>query len=245
MEIVQSANVRTGRRLLVMGSTESLCIIFLMKLLLTDRTTKAEFEAVVLEPREKLAALAAAINNGSIDIEVEDGGDCDFVSQIGICSLLFRYVAANGHPTLLSRQMNTIIAAADSILATLNSPFRPAPPGCGLDCWLKSDETGMSSLFVAGLLSGRTLYTPEGRCSSDLHHPRDAADFNRICVLLDAAPELRASLSKLASIGNALWADIFDNWAFLEDKSRKAATGDKSSGITVSEKLAGFSKEFR
>jgi len=124
------------------------------------------------------------------------------------------------------RVINAIITAADGICDAINTPDKPSVPGSGLDAWLASDDTGLSSKYMAYKLAGRP------HC--EYAHPLDQHDFGRCVRLLEAVPELRVKLGEMAAC-SPLWGALVDDWAPLEILYR----GDK---LTY-EKFKEFVKE--
>lgn len=105
------------------------------------------------------------------------------------------------------RQMNAIIRAADEVMAQMRRPSVSASDGMGLMRWLMSDDTGLSSRYMAAVLSG----TPR----PEMNYPRDPSDFGRCYRLLRAAPELRAEFEKLRACPKP-WPLLVEHWAELE-----------------------------
>lgn len=69
--------------------------------------------------------------------------------------------------------------------------------------WLVTGEVGLSSKCMASVACG---YSTE-----DYNYPRDPADLNRCIKLVDDAPEIRNSFSKIADLCPE-WKVIIDNW---------------------------------
>lgn len=132
------------------------------------------------------------------------------ISQIQLINAMCQAISEQGNPTLLPRQINAVIRAADDILAELRAPERVAMPGAGLQAWLTSDRTGLSSLWMAKTLAGYW-----GDPSVRYAYPHDPSDFNRCLGLLDACPELRERLPEMADTGPE-WAALVANWDELE-----------------------------
>lgn len=135
------------------------------------------------------------------------------MTQIDLVTGIIRVLEDAGITDLLPRQFNAIIVAADSVMAELREPEREVAVGMGLAAWLRSDHTGLSSLFVAKTLCGLTM-----RHRGDLAwyaYPSDCADFGRCLGLLDAVPELRERLPEMAETGNE-WAALVPFWDDLE-----------------------------
>lgn len=85
-------------------------------------------------------------------------------------------------------------------------------PNMGLVPWFASDDTGMSSMWLAGTLSGQFR--------RPLSYPHDIADFGRCVRLLEAAPELRERLPILAESPQP-WPRIWSLWSELESLYRE------------------------
>ena len=134
-----------------------------------------------------------------------------FVSQIDLLGAIWKHLAAKHGKTLslCSRHVNATIAAADDIVRELRTPVRLTREGMGLDAWFSSDDTGLSSQYLASVLSDRGLI--------ENNHPHDIADFGRCVRLLDAVPELRAKLPRLSDVKHGrVWTAIYEYWAELE-----------------------------
>lgn len=133
------------------------------------------------------------------------------LSQTDLVGLIFKWGEKRGMKMLNSRQMNVVIKAADMILDEWNNPHREAIPNSGLTNWLASDDTGMSSMFMAMALTGGHL--PDNR------HPYDAGDFGRCVRMLEAIPEIKPSMDQMANHG-PIWAALVSVWGELEDLYR-------------------------
>lgn len=101
------------------------------------------------------------------------------------------------------RLMNCIIAAADAICAEFDKPVVKASAGMGLAAWLASDDVGMSSKFMASVLSGQFM--------AEFAIPHDTADFGRCVRMIEAVPELEGLIHKMCDHG-VMWAAVADNW---------------------------------
>ena len=122
---------------------------------------------------------------------------------VGIMAVLDKLQPGIG---LLPRQVNAVIAAADSILAELSTPERTVRPGMGLSAWLASDCTGASSLYMAHVLAGYWA-----KDAGRYNVPHDAADFGRCLGLLDAVPCLSEKLTQLSTTGPE-WRRLVAAW---------------------------------
>lgn len=129
------------------------------------------------------------------------------VNQIDLIRAICKYLDRHGVKTLNARQHNAIVAGANTIMDALQKPHQTATPGMGLDAWLKCDETGVSSIHLAGVLSRQFSRLPG--------HPHDADDFGRCLGLLMACPELREHLGRMASEGPE-WTALVGRWDELD-----------------------------
>ena len=76
--------------------------------------------------------------------------------------------------------------------------------------WLGGNDTGSSSKAIALTALGEM---PE---RAGHQYPSDGADFGRCYRLMQAAPEARAGLDKLATDGGPYWAALAARWAEIE-----------------------------
>lgn len=125
------------------------------------------------------------------------------LTQPTLIGEIMKVIDRYGFKTMNARQMNAIIEGANIIYAELHEPHREAIPNSGLTNWLASDDVGMSSKFMAGVLSGR--FTCENR------HPLDPSDLGRCLRMLDACPELKPHVGRMAEHG-PVWASLADEW---------------------------------
>lgn len=125
-----------------------------------------------------------------------------------------------GVKTATVSEMNAIIKAATLVHDELRRDKVGASASMGLAAWCRSDDTGLSSTYMAWVLSGRNL-PAEPRTKLDAFwirlrpHPLDVADFGRCYRLLRAAPELRERLDLMRQ-ESPVWAALVDEWADIE-----------------------------
>lgn len=135
------------------------------------------------------------------------------VSQIELISAICKHLDKQGVKTMVPRQYNAVIAAADCIIEAIAREPVPATPGMGLHAWLACDEAGLSSQYMASILGGF-----EGR--REYAHPLDADDFSRCVKLLDAVPEYRKDLEKMRDKSDH-WSQLLDRWDVAEKAYRE------------------------
>lgn len=115
------------------------------------------------------------------------------------------------------RLMNCVIAAANTICAEFAKPIVKASTGMGLTAWLDSDDVGMSSKFMASVLSGQF--------KAEFAIPYDPADFGRCVRMIQAIPELEQQIGEMRKHGR-MWTAVADNWArwseMLDEGQNKA-----------------------
>lgn len=82
--------------------------------------------------------------------------------------------------------------------------------------WLASWDTGVSSLTIHHVLSGRSWQAGPRRPPTYVKHPLDPADFGRCYRLLKVAPpEWRGRLGEVAARYKS-WKPLVDHWDELE-----------------------------
>lgn len=130
-----------------------------------------------------------------------------FISQITLVSAIFKNLASQGVESMTPRQMNAVIKHVDAIIEEFEKEDVRSTPGCGLPAWLKSDDVGMSSKYLASVLSGEF--------EAEYAHPLDVADFNRCVLLLKAAPNLKDRMRFIRDKSD-IWNQFVDSWSELE-----------------------------
>lgn len=130
------------------------------------------------------------------------------ISQPQLIASIARTLAKRfGCKTISQRQLNAIIEAANIIVEAMEKDDTVAPHGAGLHAWLASDDTGLSSKYMARMLGNGP------HC--DYNYPHDPSDFGRCYRLLQVVPALRERLQDMAATGWQ-WAAIVKHWAELE-----------------------------
>lgn len=126
------------------------------------------------------------------------------INQIELVAAISKEVGRQ-HPGIgvESRWFNAIIAAANSICDEFEKPVIRATGSMGLTAWLASDDTGMSSLFMASVLTGQ--FTARAA------YPHDPDDLGRCFRLVEAVPELARRIDEMVAYGPH-WAAIVGHW---------------------------------
>lgn len=108
------------------------------------------------------------------------------------------------------RVINTVIECANKIISEIERPDIVATPGMGLSAWLKCDDTGLSSRFMAHVLSGGP--------PAENRHPLDADDFGRCYRFLRAVCAPGSGKEKVAGMASCSlqWHALVGVWADLE-----------------------------
>ena len=127
------------------------------------------------------------------------------ISQMSLCGRILKLLASKHFEVgpISLRQMNAVIHAADLIVDALGKEDTHSTPGCGLQAWLKTDDVGMSSKFLACILAGGP--------DSPNRTPQDPNDFIRCEVFFDAVPAARDKL-KLMKFYGPRWDALIENW---------------------------------
>jgi hypothetical protein len=141
------------------------------------------------------------------------------INQMELVSAIWKELARQ-HPgiQLIPRQMNTTIDAATKIVEEYGRPAVMATPNMGLVRWLASDDTGMSSRFMAV-----TMFSDQPH-STEYRYPLDADDFGRCYRMIKAVGEPTIEQwQKLAGTGPE-WRRLVADWHVLahlfEEKKR-------------------------
>lgn len=115
---------------------------------------------------------------------------------------------------MVPRQFNAVIRAVNSIIAEMEKKPVFTTPGMGLQAWLDSDDTGLSSLYMASVL---------GDFSRPYAHPADIGDFARCLRLLKAVPEFAAKVHLMRDKSEQ-WAKLVDSWDAIESMMKMDAS---------------------
>jgi hypothetical protein len=141
-------------------------------------------------------------------------------TQPELIGALLTWLDEHGVKEMNARQLDAVIKAADAVIEAIDRPHQPAVPASGLLQWLASDDTGVSSRYMAAALAaaaGRTFYPGLAGYEYRDPYPHDPGDFGRCVRLLDAAPELRPHLAALADPRHGpVWNAITAEWETLE-----------------------------
>lgn len=138
----------------------------------------------------------------------------DVINQMELVSAIMREVDRQHRErhgktmTVAHRHINVIVAAANTIVDSLNIPFQPSIPDEGLDAWLRSDDTGQSSLWMAGVMFGYAG-------GAHYAYPHDNADVCRCIRMAHSTRPSSDAFSKLAATGEE-WRRIVQLWPQFE-----------------------------
>lgn len=102
------------------------------------------------------------------------------------------------------RLVNKVIEAVNSICDEFSKPIVKSSEGMGLTAWLASDDVGMSSKFMASVLSGKF--------EAEFAYPHDVSDLGRCIRMIRAVPELAERIFLLKDHHGRKWAAIAENW---------------------------------
>lgn len=126
------------------------------------------------------------------------------------------------HPGLpADDRFNAIIRAATLICEEFAREPVKATKGMGLVAWLESDDVGLSSRFMASVLSNGKISTP---FNAPNHYPRDPDDLGRCIRLIEAVPDFEGLVYLLYGHGHE-WDAVAKNW---ERWKLLYAAGDES-----------------
>ncbi|WP_024910259.1 hypothetical protein [Chania multitudinisentens] len=118
------------------------------------------------------------------------------------------------HPGLpADHRINTVIAAANNIVAEYGREPMMAAQNMGLTAWINGDDTGASSLYMAYSLAKVDSNFPEWPLQTPRPaYPRDVDDLGRCIRLIEAVPGFGGRIPEMAHKG-AHWMSVTSNWA--------------------------------
>lgn len=152
------------------------------------------------------------------------------LSQIELISAIGKHLEKHGYKELVPRQFAAVISAANTIMEAMRETPHMAYANMGLAKWLASDDTGMSSKFMAAVLGG---------IGGKYAYPHDSKDFGRCVRLLDAVPEFRERMEMLRTHGKQ-WGNLLDCW----DKAENAYRDEDFQGCGNLVREAGLKSTF-
>ena len=157
-----------------------------------------------------------------------NASDSARLDQMRLVTEILSLLKGHGITTVQVRHINAVIDAANRICDEFGRPDRIAAPGSGLIAWACSDEVGMSSVFMARRLAPLAgLQFPGHRIPDEPAYPYDPSDFGRCMGLLDAVPELRLHIAKMAEYGK-VWAAYVEHWDALETLYKEESIGENA-----------------
>lgn len=94
--------------------------------------------------------------------------------------------------------------------------------------WFATGRVGLSSKSMACAVAGLPQDSSFGVC-----HPSDPDDLNRCLMLLEAVPEIRDNMDKVAALSGT-WAKLVERWSeveqcFLDEVGLNWTKGDRAS----------------
>lgn len=129
------------------------------------------------------------------------------INQMDLITAIQNELIRQGVKDVNTRQYNSMIAAADLVCDQMGKTHQPATENMGLVEWLRSDDTGDSSLFMA--------YTMCDAPYVKSAHPHDPADFHRCVQFLRAVPSAKGNIHKMKETSE-VWGNLVEHWDELE-----------------------------
>ena len=108
------------------------------------------------------------------------------------------------------KQLNEITQKCNDIIAIVSRDPVRAERNSGLEAWVNSDDTGMSSMYLLSKLEPSFVLRP----TPDYATPHDSSDLVRCINLMDAAPELKENFSALDE--DPYWRELLEFWSTVE-----------------------------
>lgn len=135
------------------------------------------------------------------------------LNQIGLFSAISKELARQCPGLPADGRANVVIEAANLIVAEYAREPVAAAPSMGLAAWLRSDETGMSSEYMAYVLSKGDPAIWGGRCLTFSNaYPQDSDDFGRCVGLVVAMPSFEYLIDEMKDGHGAHWQAVAANW---------------------------------
>lgn len=103
------------------------------------------------------------------------------------------------------RLFNALVNASNAIADEFARPVVKASEGMGLMAWLASDDVGISSKYMAWVLSYNQFPEPE------FGYPHDPDDFGRCRRLVLAVPKFAYLIFEMRE-HSAQWRAVAENW---------------------------------
>ncbi len=155
-----------------------------------------------------------------------------YVSQIELVSAILLHLEKKEKiKSVLPRQINKVIEAANIVVDAMAQEYRPATANMGISSWMGCDETGLSSKYMAhvlaspaGVLTQRAIDAGvicNRQQQEEKNFPHDPGDFGRCLGLLLAVPEMRPHIPLLADGHGQHWAALANHWDELESMYRE------------------------
>ena len=117
--------------------------------------------------------------------------------------------------------INMLIKCVNELIAEEERPFMKAENVMGLEAWLKSDDTGLSSKYMAFVLCNGP--------KAEYAHPVDADDFGRCYRFLKAV--LGGDELSVMAGESKQWQALVTNWPELSELYEKNKFVDLSKKI--------------
>ena len=141
------------------------------------------------------------------------------IDQIDLIGAITKHLSKRGAKKVVPRQFNTVIAAANMIVAAYEKDFIPVTKGMTINEWMGTDECGASSQYVA--------YVSSGMGTGEYFFPRDADDFSRVHKLVTMVQGMENGISRMSGTGPE-WSRLAEAWpeltALFEAKQFKEVT---------------------
>ena len=100
--------------------------------------------------------------------------------------------------------------------------------------WLLKGDRGISSETIFGAITGLVI-------NSSKHPPADPSDFYRCYKLINAVPEWKSELHKVAELSKT-WKNVIDNWDKLSELLEEQIQW-RDKGISASNGMYDFMKQ--
>jgi len=126
------------------------------------------------------------------------------ISQIDLFSAIVKHLDKKERiKTMVPRQYNAVIAGCNLIVDAMAVDEIRAKPGMSIDEWLKTDDVGASSMYVAHVITGAG--------DREYAYPLDCDDFSRCYKLLTCVASTSDQIGLMGGTGPE-WEALLKVW---------------------------------
>jgi|SRR5471030_513850 len=134
------------------------------------------------------------------------------LNQIALFSAVTKELSRQCPGIPADGRTNTVLKAVNMIVEEYAREPVLVKPSMGLSAWLDSDEVGLSSEYMAWVLSNQDAQVWGGRRQPENSYPRDPDDFGRCLGLVVAMPSYEFLIDEMRANHGPHWEAVAANW---------------------------------